>query len=441
MDVALIGALAARDGLVRAEDLAVAGAETADAGTVSLSPDDYVRLRAHVQEVCRQQMDLDETGDVRNAVTRARFRNVVLQTLRDLGISVPEAEVPALVGRLFDDILGFGPVEKYFFDPDVTEIIVSGVNVRVMRRGRREPVVDRFESPQHARRVVERMIAPTGRRLDLASPRVSARLFDGSRLMAHIAPVAVDGITATIRRFRQDIAAEALVENGACSADLMGFLRACVLARQNIVISGGTGSGKTTWVNVLASFIPPDESVVTVEDTAELQLQHPDVRRLEGRPANIEGQGEVTLSDLVADALRMFPDRIIVGECRRKEAFDMLQAMNTGHLGSMTTVHANSAWHCILRLHDMVQMAGMNMPRDAILDQIAGAVDIIVHIVREKTGRRRVDHVVEVVGPVRGPDGVTRDVELNELWRYVPETGSFAWVAKKFYRAGKFGGK
>ncbi len=237
------------------------------------------------------------------------------------------------MGRLFDDILGFGPVEKYFFDQDVTEIIISGINVRVMRRGKREPVVDRFESLQHARRVVERMIAPTGRRLDLANPRVSARLFDGSRLMAHIAPVAVDGITATIRRFRQDITAEALVKNGACSAELMGFLRACVLARQNIVISGGTGSGKTTWINVLASFIPPNESIVTIEDTAELQLQHPDVRRLESRPANIEGQGEVTLRDLVADALRVFPDRIIVGECRRGEVFDMLQAMNTGHLG------------------------------------------------------------------------------------------------------------
>jgi pilus assembly protein CpaF len=440
MDIALIGALAARDGLVRADDLEKGESDAVRDQVISLSPEDYVRLRAHVQEVCRQQMDLDETGDVRNAVTRARFRNIVLQALRDLGVSVPEAEVPVLIGKLFDDILGFGLVEQYFFDPDVTEIIISGVNVRVMRRGKREPVIDRFESLQHARRVVERMIAPTGRRLDLANPRVSARLFDGSRLMAHIAPVAVDGVTATIRRFRQDMTAEALVKNGACSAELMGFLRACVLARQNTVISGGTGSGKTTWINVLASFVPPDESVITVEDTAELQLQHPDVRRLEGRPANIEGQGEVTLRDLVADALRMFPDRIIVGECRRGEAFDMLQAMNTGHLGSMTTVHANSAWHCILRLHDMMQMAGMNMPRDAILDQIAGAVDIIVHIVREKTGKRRVDHVVEVVGPLRGPDGVTRGVELNELWRYDPDADSFVWVAKKFHRAGKIGG-
>lgn len=434
MDIALIGALAARDGLIKAETGTEAVSVETKQDLSVIQNEDYLRLRGHVQEVCRQQMRLEEVGHGRSPVVRSRFKNIVLHSLRELEIEVSEPDIPALVSKLFDDILGFGPVEKYFFDPEVTEIIVSGPQVRVMRHGKRLLTSDRFESVEHARRVVERMVAPTGRRLDLASPRVSARLFDGSRLMAHIAPVAVDGVTATIRRFRQDITAEMLIKNRSVSPELLEFLRLCVVARLNIVVSGGTGSGKTTFINVLASFIPEDESIVTVEDTAELQLQHPDVRRLEGRPENIEGAGAITLRDLVADALRMFPDRIIVGECRQGEAFDMLQAMNTGHLGSMTTVHSNSAEHCVIRLHDLVQMAGMNLPRDAILEQIAGAVDIIVQIVRDKTGRRRVDRVVEVIGPQKGPDGRTQGVELNELWRFDPATDTFIWTAREFYR-------
>lgn len=437
MDVSLIGALAARDGLVSLQGQKIEKEEAAPENLL-IDKDLYRLLRNHVQEIARQQMQFEEVARSRDPVVRSRFKNIVLHSLRELDVKVEEPDVPVLVQKLFDDILGFGPVEKYFFDPEVTEIIVSGTSVRIMKKGKRILAPEKFESVEHARQVTERMIAPSGRRLDLANPRVSARLFDGSRLMAHIAPVAVDGITVTVRRFRQDITAEILVKNGACSRELMEFLRAAVLARMNIVISGGTGTGKTTWINVLASFVPPDESVVTIEDTAELQLQHPDVRRLEARPANIEGEGEITLRDLVADALRMLPDRIIVGECRKGEAFDMLQAMNTGHLGSMTSLHANSPHHCVDRLHDLVQMAGMNLPRDAILDQIAGAVDLIVHIVREKSGRRRVDSVVEVAGPVKGPDGVTREVGLNELWRFIPEKNGCIWVAKEFIRREAF---
>ena len=439
MDLTLVSALAARDGLIsplpflqrRAEKSSVADAPS----LVDLDQEEYTRLKNHVQEVVRQQMNLDEVARSRDPVVRNRFKSIVLRAMRDLDIKVASLAVPSLVQKLFDDILGYGILEKFFFDPEVTEIIVNGTRVQIMKRGRRIFVQEQFESVEQARQVVERMLAPTGRRLDLANPRVSARLFDGSRMMAHIAPCAVDGVLATIRRFRQDITPEMLLKNRSISREVLDFMRACILARRNMVIAGGTGSVKTTFVNVLASFIPHDESVVTVEDTAELQLQHPDVRRLEGRPPNIEGKGEITLRDLVKDALRMFPDRIIVGECRGEEAFDMLQAMNTGHPGSLTTIHANSARHAINRLVNMVQTAGMELPRDAVLDQIADAVDIIVFILREKSGRRRLDHVVEVVGPERGADGIIRDVKLNVLWRYNPKTDSFEWVAKEFKRA------
>lgn len=440
LDTALVGMLAARDGLIMlSSELEVNRILLEDEGKKDiLSHEDYANLKLQVQEIVRQQFRLDETVRSRDPVVRSKFKTIALNAMRNLGMAVNEADVPSLVQRLFDDILGYGVLEKYFFDTQVTEIIINGTEIRVMKSGRRILVDERFESVEQVRQVLERMLAPTGRRLDNASPRVNARLFDGSRLYAAIAPVAVDGVTATIRRFPEVISPETLIRNGTASWELMEFLRACVISRQNIVISGGTGSGKTTLINALGSFIPHDESVITVEDTAELQIQHPDVRRLEGRPKNIEGEGEVTLRDLVADALRMFPDRIVVGECRKGEAFDMIQAMNTGHLGSFTTVHANSARHAIDRLLALVQMANMGLEPDAIYDQIAEAVDIIVHISRNKyTGKRIIMHVMEVEGPEKSADGRTRGVKLNKLWEYVPSEEKWLWVARQFIRRKK----
>lgn len=440
LDVALVGALAARDGLLK-PGFVFHPEEGEDVGEErlgeTLPPDEYAALKQHVQDVVRQQFRLEDIGKSRDPVVRSRFKNIALHIMRERGLKVAEPDVPALVQRLFDDILGYGPLEKYFYDPEVTEIQVNGTEIRISKHGQRFLVDERFESIGHAREVLERMLAPTGRRIDLANPIVNARLPDGSRLIAVIAPVAVDGILISVRRFRQDITVDELIRRKAVSPKLMNFLRACVLAKLNIVVSGGTGSGKTTIINNLASFIPEKESVMTIEDPAELQLQHPDVRRLEARPANIEGQGEITQRDLMAASLRMFPDRIIIGECRRGEAFDMLQAMNTGHLGSMTTVHANSARHCIARMVNMVQQAGLEMPYNAIIDQIAGAVDIIVHVVRDRSGRRRVDHVVELGDTVKSAEGLSYDIELNLLWQYDPARDDFVWVARKFLRAGR----
>jgi pilus assembly protein CpaF len=266
----------------------------------------------------------------------------------------------------------------------------------------------------------------------MANPKVNARLFDGSRMIAHIPPVAVNGTMFTVRRFRRDMTVANLIKKGMISEQVMNFLKAAVISKQNIIISGGTSSGKTTFLNCMASFIPEEESIVTIEDPAELRLQHGNVRSLEARPATADSKIEITQRDLVVDALRMAPKRIIVGECRAGETFDMLQAMNTGHKGSMTTAHANSARHCTRRLVNMVQMAQMDIPFDGIVEQIADAVDIFVHVLKDKTGGRRVDHICEVTGVGR-IEGVL-NVSLNPLWQYDPKTGCFAWVASKFNR-------
>lgn len=437
MDYSLIGALAARDGLISQEKIISPEENKEDKEVTTISRDDYIQLRGHVQEVARQQMQLDEVVRSRDLMIRSRFKSIVLHSMRELNILVDEPEVPNLVQKLFDEILGFGPLEKYFFDPEVTEIKVNGTRIRVEKHGKEIECDQKFESVEHAKQVAERMIAPTGRRLDPASPRVNARLFDGSRLIAQIEPIAVDGILITIRRYRQDINADTLIKKGSMSRDVIEFIRAAVIARTNIVVSGGTSSGKTTVLNVVASFIPEKESIITIEDPAELQLQHPDVRRTEARPPSLENKGEVTMRDLLADALRMAPDRIIVGECRKGEAFDMLQAMNTGHLGSLTTAHSNSARHCVMRMVNMVQQAGIDLPYDAILDQIADAVDIIIHVQQDKTGRRRLDHIIEIAGTKKSAEGRTIDVEFNVLWQYNDRASNWEWVAEKFFRSEK----
>jgi len=427
VDYALLGTLAVRDGMLQMESESVSN----DKEEI-IDRDNYERLKSHVQELVRQQFSLADTANVRTPVVRSKFRTIAENAMRNLGIQVTEADMHILVQKLFDDILGYGVLEKYFFDPEITDIIVNNTEIRVIKKGKRMIAEDRFEDTYQAHTILDRMLAPTGRKIDSSTPRVNARLFDGSRLHACVAPTAVDGILITIRRFPEVISVDTLIKNSTLSKQLLEFLRACVVARQSIVISGGTGSGKTTLINAIGSFIPYDESIITIEDTAELQIQHPDVRRMEARTANIEGKGQITLRDLVQDALRMIPDRIIVGECRGEEAFDMLQAMNTGHEGSLTTVHANSAQECINRLLTLTQMASMGLEQAAIYEIIAGAVDIIVHVGRDKTGQRKILEIAEVAGTDEH-----HGVKLNTLWKYDRKNKNWKWVAKDFIRKKK----
>jgi pilus assembly protein CpaF len=299
-----------------------------------------------------------------------------------------------------DEILGVGPLEPYLRDPDVTEVMVNGHNqIYIEREGRLHRVDAAFTDEGHLRRTIDKIAGRVGRRVDEASPMVDARLPDGSRVNAVVPPLALDGSLLTIRKFAIDpFTDEDLIAFGTMSPPVRDLLRACVYGSLNIIISGGTGSGKTTTLNVLSSFIPPDERIVTIEDAAELQLHQDHVLRLESRPANIEGRGHVSIRDLVRNSLRMRPDRIIVGEVRDGAALDMLQAMNTGHDGSITTVHANSPRDSLARLETMVLMAGIDLPVRAIREQVASAIDLVVHQSRLRDGSRRITHITEVVG-------------------------------------------
>ncbi|MCU1410753.1 MAG: type secretion system protein [Rhodoglobus sp.] len=314
--------------------------------------------------------------------------------------TLDEDERQALIRDLADDALGLGPLQRLLDDPTVTEIMVNGADhLYVERKGRLVRTANGFRSEERLRRVIERIVSRVGRRIDESSPLVDARLPDGSRVNAIIPPLAVGGSSLTIRKFaKEPLRAHDLVEYGTLTADMTEILNACVNARLNIIISGGTGTGKTTLLNVLSSFIPADERIVTIEDAVELQLQQEHVVRLESRPSNIEGKGEVTIRDLVRNALRMRPDRIVVGECRGGESLDMLQAMNTGHDGSLSTVHANSPRDAIARLETLALMAGMDLPLRAVREQIASAVDIIIQVSRLRDGSRRVTHITEVLG-------------------------------------------
>ncbi|MDB5040126.1 MAG: type secretion system protein [Candidatus Eremiobacteraeota bacterium] len=302
--------------------------------------------------------------------------------------------------EVIEEALGLGPLESLLHEPDITEIMVNGyANIFVERRGRIERTAKQFVDDRQVRLVIERIIAPLGRRLDESSPMVDARLPDGSRVNAIVAPLAIDGPTLTIRRFgTKRFGVDDLIKSNSVTPPVMDFLRAAVEARLNILVSGGTGSGKTTLLNALSSYIPKSDRIVTIEDAAELKLEQPHVVRLESRPANIEGKGQITIRDLVRNSLRMRPDRIVVGECRGGEALDMLQAMNTGHDGSLTTVHANTARDALSRVETMVLMAGFELPVRAIREQVAGAIDLIVQVSRMRDGSRRVIGVSEIVG-------------------------------------------
>jgi pilus assembly protein CpaF len=354
------------------------------------------------------------------------------QVVRELGSVLKEEKIPLndaerdqLVSEIIDQALGYGPIERYLDDPSVSEVMVNGIDgVYIEREGRLEETDAQFFSEQHVLRVIDRIVAPLGRRIDEASPMVDARLPDGSRVNAVIAPLAIDGPQLTIRKFTQRVLTlEDLVRLGTLSEQVGGFLSACVVGRMNILVSGGTGSGKTTLLNVLSSMIPERERIVTIEDAAELRLQQRHVIRLESRPANIEGKGEVRARELVRNALRMRPDRIIVGEVRGAEALDMLQAMNTGHDGSLSTLHANSPRDALARVETMVLMAGFDLPVRAIREQAASAIDLLVHTTRGRDGVRRVTRVTAV-------DGMEGDtITLSDVFQFEAESGSDGRVA------------
>jgi pilus assembly protein CpaF len=353
-----------------------------------------VAQREAVHELGQALID----GEVPEEELREHVQKAVDVALAEAGTPLSSADRTRLVREITSNILGYGPIEPFLADESITEVMVNSHHtIYVERKGQIEETDVQFASERHLLQVIDRIVAQTGRRIDEASPMVDARLPDGSRVNAIIPPLAITGPSLTIRKFSKDpLTIDDLVSYGTLSHQAAAFLEACVSGKLNILVSGGTGTGKTTMLNVLSSFIPERERIVTIEDAAELRLSQKHVISLEARPANIEGKGQITIRDLVRNALRMRPDRIIVGECRGSEAVDMLQAMNTGHDGSLTTIHANSPRDALARTETLVLTAGFDLPLKAIRDQIASAFDLIIHTQRLVDGRRRITHITEV---------------------------------------------
>ena len=361
--------------------------------------DAYLDLKTRIQN--RLIAGLDPTMDVtRTDEVRRTIEEMYNNILAEEKIPLSRTERQRLFELIVAEILGFGPLEPFLADPTVTEIMANGAkNVYIERAGKVHRTNAVFESDEHLMRIIERIVAPLGRRIDESSPYVDARLPDGSRVNAVIPPISLIGPVLTIRKFfKIPLTVEKLIEFGTVTAEVMELLKAGVMAKLNIIISGGTGTGKTTFLNILSGYISNDDRILTIENAAELQLRQEHVVTLESRPPNIEGRGEITIKDLVINSLRMRPDRIVVGECRGAEAFDMLQAMNTGHEGSLTTIHANNPREATGRLENMVLMAGMDLPHRAIREQIAAALDVIIQLERMQDGSRRVVAVTEIQG-------------------------------------------
>jgi pilus assembly protein CpaF len=356
--------------------------------------------------------ELDPKMDLTNQVeVKRQIEDLFGRIADEEGLALTRAERVRMLEQITDEILGLGPLEPLLRDATITEVMVNGPQqVYIERDGKLELTGVTFQNDEHVMKIIQRIIAPIGRRIDESSPMVDARLVDGSRVNAIIPPLSLVGPVVTIRKFAASpFTVEDLIRFGTATAEMFEFLEACVKARLNIFVSGGTGSGKTTTLNVLSSFIPDDERIVTIEDAAELQLRQEHVVTLEARPSNIEGKGAIPIRELVRNALRMRPDRIVVGEVRSAEALDMLQAMNTGHDGSMSTGHANSPRDMLARLETMVLMAGMDLPLRAIREQTASAVDLIVHQNRLKDGTRKIVSITEVQG-MEGDVIVMQDV-------------------------------
>nr|WP_109474407.1 CpaF family protein [Ornithinimicrobium cavernae] len=415
-----------------ADSLRAAASETLVTEPTVRSTDSLARLKAEAREQLFARLgnrlsdtSLDETQ------LHELVRKELIQLVQVTETPLKSEERRRLIREVTDDVLGYGPLQALLDDDSITEIMVNGPdNVFVERTGRLTRSEVHFASEEHLRRVIERIVSRVGRRIDESSPLVDARLEDGSRVNAIIPPLAFSGSSLTIRKFgKVPLRVEDLVARDSLTPAMVELLRACVQAKLNILVSGGTGTGKTTMLNVLSSFIPSDERIVTIEDAVELQLQQDHLVRLEARPRNIEGRGEITIRDLVRNSLRMRPDRIIVGEVRGGESLDMLQAMNTGHDGSLSTLHANTPRDAISRLETMVLMAGMDLPLRAIREQIASAVDVIVHLTRLRDGTRRVTNVTEVQG-MEGDIVTLQDAFAFDYHAGVDHTGRFLGTTK-----------
>ncbi len=397
----------------------------------------YMAMRDRIQQRLLAELNpsvtRSDTAEVRRVVER-----IFNETTAELGLPLSRLERNDIFDLVLADILGYGPLETLLHDDTVTEVLVNGPDhVFIERAGKLEETEIKFRDNDDVLRIVERIVAPLGRRVDESSPMVDARLPDGSRVNVIIPPISLVGPAISIRKFpKHAMTPDELIKKGALTPGIAEFLKACVTARLNVVVSGGTGTGKTTVLNALSSFIPDGDRIVTIEDAAELRLQQRHVVRLEARPPNVEGKGHISIRHLVINALRMRPDRIVVGEVRSGEALDMLQAMNTGHDGSLTTVHSNNARDTLRRVETMVLMAGMDLPLRAIREQIASAFDLIVHLLRLADGSRKIVQISEVQG-MEGDTIVMQDifqfvqttVENGKVQGYFTPTG----VRPKFY--------
>jgi pilus assembly protein CpaF len=360
----------------------------------------------------RVSATVEDPGSLQNdANTRKEVESKLLEAYASTRVTLPESAKAEILRDVMNEFFGFGPIQPLLDDLSVSEVMVNGpFRVYVERKGKLVLTPVKFDDDEHVRRVIDRIVLPLGRRVDIESPLVDARLPDGSRVNAVIPPVAIDGSSITIRKFSaKKLTSDDLIQFGSMTPQIAEFLKACVISRLNVVVSGGTGSGKTTLLNVLSGFIPEDERIVTIEDAAELKLSQDHVVRLESKKPNLDGKGEVTIRDLVKNALRMRPERIIVGECRSGETLDMLQAMNTGHDGSLTTLHANTPRDSISRMESMALMSGLDFPLKVIREQIASAVELIVQQSRLRDGTRKITYITEVAG-MEGDTVVLQDI-------------------------------
>jgi len=361
---------------------------------------EFETLKRRIHSKLVDKLDLTKVGDLQGDVLRREIRLVVEHLCDTEDTLLNRNERDRLIEEVLDETFGLGPLEFLLKDPTISDILINGPkNIYVERRGKMERTTVQFRDNQHLMQIIDRIVSRVGRRVDEVCPMVDARLADGSRVNAIIPPLALDGASMSIRRFGSNpLKLEDLLNYKAFTPEMVMLLEGAIKARLNIIISGGTGSGKTTLLNTLSSFIPSTERIITIEDAAELQLQQEHVVRLETRPANIEGKGAITATDLVKNALRMRPERVIIGECRGAETLDMLQAMNTGHEGSMTTIHANTPRDAVARIETMITMSGFELPLKAMRQQIASAVDIIIQANRLQGGPRKITHITEIVG-------------------------------------------